>query len=136
MFGGKNDLKKSQWFLLEKFPKSDIAAFTTYPGLIYKNPSDIPSDYYSEIKSHTSKPVAFTEIGWHSAASPAGWESSEEEQAEFVDAFFNLTKDMKKQFNIWSFLFDQNTAEPFKTMGLRGSDGNGKLSWDRWRLAE
>ena len=35
VFGGKNDLKKSQWFLLEKFPKSDIAAFTTYPGLIY-----------------------------------------------------------------------------------------------------
>ena len=132
LFGGTSDSKKAEWTLLEKFSKADIVAFTTYPGLIYKNPSDIPANYYSEIDSHTSKPVAFTEIGWHSDASPVGWDSSEAEQAESVRTFFDFSKDLKKEFVVWSFMYDQKTVEPFKTMGLRRFDGSAKLSWDAW----
>ncbi len=131
LFGGVNDAAKSQWFLLDKF-KSDVFAFTTYPGLIYKNPAEIPKDYYLEIKSHTSKPIAFTEIGWHSNSELVGWESSELEQAEFVSSFFNLTKDLNTEFLVWSFLYDQNTFEPFSTMGLFGKDGVEKKAWGVW----
>ena len=60
LFGGTNDPNSARWPLLEKF-KADIIAFTTYPDLIYKNPSEIPADAYTEIKSYTSKPIAFTE---------------------------------------------------------------------------
>ena len=50
LFGGENDqVSLSQWSLLDRFPKSDLNAFTTYPCLIYKAPSEIPLDYYSEI---------------------------------------------------------------------------------------
>ena len=108
LFGGTNDPDKSQWSLLDRFPKSDIFAFTTYPSLIYKSPSEIPLDYYSEIQTHTKKPIAFTEIGWHSEAGPTGWESSEVEQSEFVMTFFDQTKDLKEEFAIWSFMNDQN----------------------------
>ncbi|MFH1221985.1 MAG: hypothetical protein V1492_02780 [Candidatus Micrarchaeota archaeon] len=132
LFGGQNDASKAEWSLLDKFPKSDVVAFTTYPDLIYKNPSDIPADYYSEIKLHTSKPIIFTEVGWHSAASPAGWESSDAEQAEFVGKFFTLTKDLNKEMVIWSFLYDQNTIEPFNSMGLYSSDGTAKSAWSKW----
>ena len=133
LFGGTNDPNKAQWFLLDKFPKSDIIAFTTYPGLIYKNPSDIPSNHYAEIKSHTSKNIAFTEIGWHSGASPKGWESSEEEQAEFVAVFFELSRDLNKELVFWSFMYDQDTFEPFNSMGLRRrDDGTAKLAWNEW----
>jgi len=132
LFGGTNDPSKAQWFLLDRFSKSDIIAFTTYPSLIYKDPSEIPKDYYSEIKSHTTKPIAFTEIGWHSGASPKGWESDEVEQAEFVLTFFNFTKDLSKELVIWSFLYDQNTFEPFNSMGLRYNNGTAKLAWDNW----
>jgi len=132
LFGGENDPANAQWALLDNFPKSDIIAFTTYPCLIFKNPTEIPENYYSEIKSHTTKPIAFTEIGWHSAASPAGWESSEAEQAEFVVKFFNLTKDLNRELAIWSFLYDQTTIEPFNSMGLRRSDGGAKPAWDDW----
>src|SRR3989338_7542474 len=90
LFGGINGIDKEQWFLIDKF-QSDIIVFTTYPGLIYKNPTDIPEDYYEEIKLHTNKPIAFTEIGWHSKPSPIGWESSEQEQADFISKFFLLT---------------------------------------------
>lgn len=132
LFGGTNDPAKAQWSLLERFPKSDIIAFTTYPGLIYKDPSEIPQDYYTEIKSHTTKPVAFTEIGWHSAPSPRGWESNEQEQEEFVTTFFDLTENLDKKFVIWSFMYDQDTIEPFNSMGMRNSDGTAKAAWDKW----
>jgi hypothetical protein len=123
--------------LLDRFPKSDIIVFTTYPGLIYKNPSEIPLDYYSEIKTRTTKPIAFTEIGWHSEASPLGWESSDTEQAEFVRTFFILTKNLNKELTIWSFMFDQNTIEPSRSMGLRRrTDGTAKPAWDEWIIAE
>jgi len=132
LFGGTNNPDNAQWQLLERFPKSDLVAFTTYPDLIYKSPSEIPSDYYSEIAAHTSKPIAFTEIGWHTAASPAGWESSESEQEEFVTRFFNLSSGLDKELLIWSFMYDPDTAEPFNSMGMRRSDGTARPAWDAW----
>lgn len=133
LFGGTNDPAKAQWTLLDRFPSSDIIAFTTYPGLIYKDPSEIPADYYTEIKLHTSKPVAFTEIGWHSANGPVGWESSEAEQAKFVEVFFSLMGDLNKEFVIWNFMYDPDTFEPFSSMGLRSRiDGTAKPAWDEW----
>lgn len=132
LFGGENDFANQQWWLLDKFPKVDIAAFTTYPGFIYTNPSYIPVDYYSEINLYTKKPVAFTEIGWHSTADIPGWESSEFEQAEFVEILFRLTKNMDIELMIWSFLYDQGISEPFKSMGLYDKDGNAKRAWNAW----
>lgn len=134
LFGGKNDPSKAQWFLLERFPNSDLIAFTTYPGLIYEKPSEISPDYYLEIKSHTTKPVAFTEIGWHSSANITGWASSEEEQAEFIELFFDITGGLNTEFVIWSFMYDQNTIEPFNSMGLLGRDGKSKKAWSAWVL--
>jgi hypothetical protein len=132
LFGGTNNPDNSEWQLLERFPKSDLIAFTTYPDLIYKSPSEIPDNYYSEIATHTDKPIAFTEIGWHNAASPAGWESSEEEQAEFVSRFFVLTSSLNKELAIWSFMYDPDTVEPFNSMGMRRSDGTARPAWGAW----
>lgn len=152
LFGGENDEEKAQWFLLKEF-KTDIIAFTTYPGLIYKNPSEIPEDYYSSIETNIEAnlpenykqiPIAFTEIGWHSDASITGWESSEEEQAEVIKRFFEMTKALNKdadkeketdsniEFFIWSFMYDQNTIQPFDSMGLIDKEGNVKLAWKEW----
>ena len=136
LFGGVNDPSKAQWHLLGKLNKTDLIAFTTYPGLIYRTPSEIPASYYSEIRSHTSKPIAFTEIGWHSEASPAGWESSESEQAEFVTRFFALTKGLNKEMVVWSFLYDQATIEPFRSMGLLRNDGTPRPAWNAWLKGE
>lgn len=132
LFGGSNNPGETQWALLAKFPKADMFAFTTYPGLIYKDPAEIPDDYYSDIRWHTEKAIAFTEMGWHTEASPAGWESSEAEQAAFVARFFDLTQNLKPRLAIWSFLYDQQTIEPFRSMGLIGKDGTSKAAWDVW----
>ncbi|MFH1199441.1 MAG: hypothetical protein V1708_00060 [Candidatus Micrarchaeota archaeon] len=132
LFGGTNDGSKAEWSLLEKFPKADLVAFSTYPGLIYKSPAEIPENYYSEIALHISKPVAFTEIGWHSAASPAGWEGSEAKQAEFVGRFFALNKGLRPELAVWSFMYDPQAVEPFNSMGLISADGTPKSAWGRW----
>lgn len=136
LYGGSNDPNKAEWKLLELFPKSDIVAFTTYPSLIYQNPSDIPSDYYSSIASHTNKSVGFTEVGWHTGYIAGGWGSNESEQAGFVATFFGLSKSLDRAFAVWSFMYDQNTVVPFNTMGLHYVNGTAKLSWETWASAQ
>ena len=133
LFGGVNDTSNAQWFLIEQFPRSEILALTTYPALVFTSPSGISSDYYAEIRTRTSKPVALTEIGWHSNPSPPDWESSENKQAEFVTRFFDLIEPLSPEFAVWSFLYDPDTVEPFNSMGLcRRSDGEPKLAWSVW----
>ncbi|VVB74215.1 Uncharacterised protein [Candidatus Tiddalikarchaeum anstoanum] len=130
LFGGA-DNELGEWFLLDNFSKADFIGFTTYPCLIYKEPSDIPADYYSEIMNHTLKQVSFTEIGWFSTGL-IGWESSEEEQSNFITEFFNQTRNLNAAFNIWSFLYDQNVPPPFNNMGLYYANGSEKLGWNAW----
>jgi len=37
---------------------------------------------------------------------------------------------------IWSFMYDQDTSEPFNSMGLRRrSDGTAKPAWEEWLKA-
>lgn len=132
LFGGRNDPTKNEWSLLTKLDRADFFAFTTYPGIIYTDPNDIPADYYSEIKTHTGKGLGFTEIGWMSGASIKGWESSENEQARFVAKFADLAKALNSQINIWSFLYDQNVIEPFTSMGLIDKNGQKKTAWTAW----
>lgn len=134
LYGGTNDLAKNQWFLLERFPDADLIGFTTYPFLIYKDPREIPTDYYSEIKTKTTKGIIFTEIGWTSGGDNiVGWESSEDEQAEFVSRFFSLTEVLESEILVWSFLYDTNFGQPFNNIGLIKSDGTKKKAWEVWK---
>ena len=132
LYGGVNDPGKAEWPLLAQFPEDDIAAFTTYPSLVYQSPSDMPSDYYTSIASHTNRSVGFTEVGWHSGFVAGGWGSNEAEQADFVMRFFDLTSSLDRTFAVWSFLYDQNVAAPFNTMGLLYVNGTAKQSWEEW----
>ncbi|HIH88770.1 TPA: hypothetical protein HA344_06135 [Candidatus Bathyarchaeota archaeon] len=132
LFGGGNDPTVNDWALLGDFPDTDLLAFTTYPCIIYKDPSDIPSDYYTaEIEQHTYKPIAYTEAGWFRVG-PAGWESSAEEQARFIALYIDKTKPLEPELLVWSFLYDQEAAEPFASMGLLGKDDSSSPAWEAW----
>ena len=125
------EASEPHWALIDRF-RSNLVAFTTDTGLFYRDVSDIPTDHYTEILDHTTKPVAFTEIGWHSAASPDGWESSQAEQAEFINRFFELTQNINIEAAIWSFLYDPDTFEPFNSMGLISAQGEERTAWEVW----
>ena len=131
LFGGANDPTTNDWALLGDFPDADVIAFTTYPCLVYGDPSDLPIDYYSEIAKHTSKPIVFTEAGWFRVG-PKGWESSPDEQARFATTYIDLTKGIHPRLLVWSFLYDQTVAEPFTSMGLLGKDNSTSPAWEAW----
>lgn len=133
LFGGVNDPANNDWVVLSRFPKSDLYAFSAYPGLVYKKPADIPSNYFTEILSHVNKPIAFTESGWHTEASPPGWEGSNFKQQAFVLTLTKLSRGVAAKFTIWSFLYDQNTVEPFRSMGFFSRTGVEKPAWKTWK---
>lgn len=132
LYGGTNAPNNAEWQLLAQFPMDDVAAFTTYPSLVYHDPADIPLDYYQAIASHTNSTVGFTEVGWHTGYLAGGWGSNESEQAGFVARFFALTQGLDRAFVVWSFLYDQTVAAPFSSMGLFYVNGTAKQAWQTW----
>lgn len=134
LFGKTNNLP-TQWNLLNEASKADAIGFTTYPGLVYNNPSDVPTDYYSRISSHTNKPVIFTEVGWFRNGNSLGsqWTSSQQEQADFINLFFNQTKSLNSPLKIWAFLYDQNVQSPFNTMGLLETNQTDSVAYEAWK---
>jgi Glycosyl hydrolase family 53 len=129
LYGGTNDTAKGEWAILESFPKADVIAFTTYPGIIYKTPAEIPTDFYSEISRHTTKPVIFTEMGWSSSSQVKGYEGSVDKQDQFIKLFYDQTKSLNPQVVIWSFLYDQALPEPLVGTGLVTAAGVEKKGW-------
>lgn len=132
LFGGENSDDLAAWHLLDDFPEADLIGFTTYPGIVFESPADIPDDYYTSIAGHTSKPVIFSEMGWHAGGDFGPWSGSEEHQAEFVERFPALIDGLDVEFYTWSFLFDQPVPGVFGTMGLFTSDGTPRPAWDTW----
>ncbi|MEM3031167.1 MAG: hypothetical protein QXH27_05545 [Candidatus Micrarchaeia archaeon] len=130
----------NQWQLIGKFgQKLDLLGITTYPWMNYSSPKDMPDSYYQRLGGYTSKPVAFTEIGWVSASS-AG--SSENEQAEYLVRFLNLTKGMRVEMVNWLFLHEPAaiggtagamSAAETKTIALKNSDGSEKEVYGVWK---
>lgn len=136
LYGGTNDPGKNLWFLLDEFPRADLIAFNTYPGMVYKTPSEIPADYFTGIKAYTDKPLAVSGTGWQSAGGAAGWPGSEELQAEYVRVFFERSKGLDLQFSAWSYLYDATALkEPFNSMGLVRGDGTFRPAWHAWSAA-
>ncbi len=131
LIGGINDESLFQWGLLDDFTDADALAFTTYPCLVFKDPSEMPEDYYGEIRSHTSKEVLITESGWFREG-PKGWESDDEEQVLFIHALFDLTEGLELPLLIWSFLYDPDVHIPFDTMGLLDADETHTRAWEAW----
>ncbi|MCA9390116.1 hypothetical protein KC571_01825 [candidate division WWE3 bacterium] len=132
LYGGTNDVSQSQWEMIDRFPDADLIGFTTYPGIIYQKLSEIPNDFYSEIRTHTDKPIAFVEIGWSSLPEITGWERSEAEQAAFVAYFFRETDELHPELRIWSFMYDSEIGQPFNGMGLVTKDNQEKEAWSIW----
>jgi hypothetical protein len=126
-----------EWQLLNDFPTADLFAFTSYPYLIYHEPAQIPSSFYADIATHTSKPLAISELGWPSANIAVGWSSTLQVQAQFIERFRALAAAVGFGFVLWLSAYDQNSsANPtFNNIGLALADGTKKPAWTRWEAA-
>jgi hypothetical protein len=138
VFSFNHLIDNNQWELLEKFDdRVDLIGLTTYPWKHFNDPEDIPENYYSKLKNFTSKPIAFTEIGWISAKEK---QSSEEEQARFLKRFLKLTKNLKIEMINWLFLHETKLSgisalisEPeTSTIALKKADSTKKKVYEEW----
>lgn len=133
LYGGPES-SEPKWDLVERFTPRDAVGFTTYPGLVWREPEDVPDDLYAHVAALDER-VYFVEIGWF-AEGPEGWASTPQEQARFVERFFALASDVDAQLHVWSWLYDQpNVPEPFGTMGLVTQEGERRPAWSAWRAA-
>jgi hypothetical protein len=133
LFGGTNDPDQAAWSLIDRFPGADLIGFTTYPGLVYPTPDDIPGDYYERLAGRVGgRPIAFSEMGWQAAGDLGAYSGSPEAQARFVARFPELIADIDVAFYVWSFLFDPGAPAPFDTMGLIAADGTRRPAWEVW----
>ena len=137
LWGGDDDTSTARWHLLERFPEADLFSFTTYPVLNYTDPRDIPVSHYLEVLEHTSKPVAFTEIGWPAGTIAPGWESSQGEQAAAAQRLLELIAPLDSKLVLWSFMFDPagDLPAPFLSMGLVEPDGTKRQAFYEWQSA-
>ncbi|ELZ82694.1 hypothetical protein C453_16453 [Haloferax elongans ATCC BAA-1513] len=133
VFGGENDASQAQWDLLDRFPKADLVAFTSYPDLVFERPADIPDEYYVEAADRVEKPIAITETGWAATPRDIGWERTEAQQVAFVERLSNLTKPVDVAMLVWLWMYDQGgDTAAFDDMTLRRPDGSARPVWDAW----
>ncbi|MEM2866731.1 MAG: glycosyl hydrolase 53 family protein [Candidatus Hadarchaeales archaeon] len=128
-------LQNQQWGLLRELSsRVDVIGLTTYPYKTFTSPDALPQDYYSRAEQYTSKPIAFTEIGWSSS------ENSENLQANFLVRFLELTKDMNLEMVNWLFLHETTVggllghlSDPeIGTVALKRTDGSEKEVYRVW----
>ncbi|MCB2222746.1 MAG: hypothetical protein KQH83_01125 [Actinobacteria bacterium] len=132
LFGGENDPEAATWHLIDDFPDADLIAFTTYPGLVFESPADLPDEYYSSILDHVDRPIAFTEVGWQAGGDLGPYTGDPGLQAEFITRFEEMLAGLDVGFVTWAFMYDQPIGEPFSTMGLFDSSGEPRIAWDAW----
>jgi hypothetical protein len=112
-----------------------VTAFTSYPGLVYQDPRDIPADHYADAVAHArpDAPFALSEVGHFAGAIP-GWASNADEQARFVAWLAGEIEARQPALVVWLHLHDQSFVDPlpFKTMGLIGGDGATRPAYDAW----
>jgi hypothetical protein len=71
--------------------------------------------------------------GDYSGQGFADMNSTEQEQADFVPRFFELTKNLDKAVVIWGLLHDVVLGTPLDHAGLRRFSGEIKPAWNEWQ---
>lgn len=129
--------------------KMDLVGLTVYPYFDHKSPTEIPDDYFRELRKYTLKPIAVTETGWMSREKYGGklsalneYAGSEDEQAEYLKKLASILKSEETEFVDWIFINDiQNWSEGdvpknnelFDSVGLKKNDGKPKKVWHLWQ---
>jgi len=89
----------------------DTLVFTSYPFMTdvtgFETPDQIPTAYYKRIgQLYPNRKVGFTEVAWSSEE----YGGNDEEQAEFIDTFFALTRAIPKEFVCYFLMNDFETG--------------------------
>ncbi|HNJ98152.1 MAG TPA: hypothetical protein PLV13_08510 [Ilumatobacteraceae bacterium] len=130
-FGGA--VAEPQWDLLDRFPGADLVGFTTYPSLVFEQPSDLPADYYAQVAQHTDLPVILTEVGWTADETLPLLPGSAAEQTDFIALLSQQATAARIEAMVWTFVHgDLVVDQQFNGMGLFAPDGTARPAWTAW----
>lgn len=128
------------WSLVNRFqPKIDMLAVSSFPGLVFKGVSTLPSDYYQPLTGRSEKPVAFVSVGWSSAALPSdSGREGEGEQLVYLSTALAAAEKLGARLFIWYLGRDPVVSpatafSPLAATGLFRPDGQPKGAWSIWR---
>lgn len=127
------------WSLVSRFdPKIDMLAVSSFPNSVYPVVSQLPADYYTSLKTRSSKPVALTSVGWSSATKPGdiGAEGVAE-QTEYLHRLLSQCEEIDAQMIVWYLgqdrMIDSSLVDSLVGMGLVDAEGRPKDSELTWR---
>ncbi|MBI5287778.1 MAG: hypothetical protein HY873_02270 [Chloroflexi bacterium] len=129
------------WPLIARFEdRMDVMAISTYPSFAYARATDIPDNYYSQLRGFTDKPIVIAEMGFASEPGETMNSGSETEQSAFVARILREAASLSMPAIIWFAAWDPAYAEgtafsAFQHIGLLHTDGAEKPAWSTWRTA-
>ena len=138
----REDKHFPSWQLVKAFdPKMDILAISTYPSFAFSSADAIPSNYYSQLRAFTDKPIAIAEMGYSSASSVPGVNGGTEgDQAAFLEFVLGDASANDMRFVVWFAGWDPTYAKDtpygaFQHIGLLRDDNSEKPAWRLWAEA-
>jgi len=128
---------------LRDFPFVNLLGLSSYPYLGgFKDPEQIPLDYYERVKGARGLPVMVVEGGWPSASARGVFSSSPEMQARYIARQSQLLEQAKAigvfqlsftDLDLGSFPKPLPTILPlFSTLGLADTDLKPKQALSVW----
>ena len=121
------------WAPVQRFAGADMVGLTTYPSLVFDEPSALPADYYAQIAQHTDLPVILTEVGWTADETLPLLPGSEAEQVAFIDVLAAQAVAAGVEAMVGTLVCGDQVQQPaFTQMDLRRDDGSPRPAWDRW----
>jgi hypothetical protein len=129
----------NRWDLVLRFePKVDVLAVTTYPSFAFRTPTDIPADYYDQLRRYSDAPIAIAAAGYSSGPGREGInEGTEEEQAAFLTRLLRDAQRLDMAFVVWFASTDPAFVQAppldlLQYIGLHRADGSAKPAWEVW----
>ncbi|MEW5955852.1 MAG: hypothetical protein AB1626_04950 [Candidatus Micrarchaeota archaeon] len=126
----------STWYVLEEMDDDmDLVVLSTYPSLVYASPSQIPADYFSRVREHTSLPIAVGETGYPTGDGVIGDRGSQQKQNEYLARLLREADELDMEFVTWITMYDPEwedlpeVLKPFEDMGLRHANDTPKQAW-------
>jgi hypothetical protein len=135
------DPHQPDWELIQEL-RMDAFAMTTYPYMVYSL-EDLPKDYYTQIREHTTLPVIVAESGFAShccGITIKDLHGSEEAQMDFLIFLLDSIKEMNPLLWVYWSLYDYEPLswggtdknDVFNSIGLNYSDGTPKPAFYVW----
>jgi hypothetical protein len=129
-----------QWQVISRFePSMDLLAVSTYPGLAFTDPDQIPQDYYAKLASYTDRPIAIAGMGYPSEPGIDGVnDGTEAQQAAFLRRALDDAEALAMALVVWFVGQDptftgEAPLELLQHVGLLRQDGAPKPAWLAWR---